>query len=243
MKLALISDIHGNLEALEAAFVEIDRLKVDGVYCLGDVIGYGSDPSSCLTMVAQRCAAVLMGNHEYAVLGLVEAETMNEVAQESIAWTSHHLTDKDMSLIADFQMTLEVEDCLLVHAAPHDPKDWHYLLTRAEAARAFDAFTQRLCFFGHTHVPMIFSQAVGSANIRSRMGHDFDPDEDARYLVNVGSIGQPRDDDPRACFVVYDSNEDTVTYHRVQYDVRKTQTKMSEANLPKMLIERLEYGR
>ncbi|MBD3258814.1 metallophosphoesterase [candidate division GN15 bacterium] len=242
MKIALISDIHGNLEALEAVFADIDGQGVDDVCCLGDVVGYGSDPAACLTLVIERCTVTLMGNHEYAVLGLVDAEEMNDAAQRSLAWTAENLSDKERSLITDLPLTHEIEDALLVHASPHDPVDWHYVLTRSEAARAFEDLQQRLCFFGHTHVPMIFSQS-DDGSIRSRMGHDFDPDEDARYLVNVGSVGQPRDDDPRAGYVIYDSTELAISYHRVEYDIQKTQAKMSEHKLPKMLIERLEFGR
>ena len=242
MTIALISDIHGNLEALEAVLEDIASKKADRIYCLGDVLGYGSDPSACLHLASQHCSTILMGNHEYAVLGHVEAESMNDAAQESIAWTASQLSDRELSIITDLEFTAEVENCLLVHASPHEPEQWHYILTRAEAARAFDACSNRLCFFGHTHVPMIFARGA-DGKLRSKLGHDFDPDEESRYLVNVGSVGQPRDDDPRAAYLIYDATEETVTYHRVAYDIRKTQAKMSDAKLPQTLIERLEFGR
>ena len=242
MSIALLSDIHGNLEAFEAVLADLARHKVEGIYCLGDVIGYGGDPTACLALTRKHCTKMLMGNHEFAVLGLIEAENMNEAAQESLAWTARQLGDNDTNYLADLEMSMVVDDCLLVHASPHDPSNWHYVLTRTEAARGFEAFSQQICFYGHTHVPMIFARA-DDGNIRNRMGHDFDPDEEARYLVNVGSVGQPRDDDPRACYVIYDKQSAAVTYHRVTYDIKKTQAKMTEAKLPRMLIERLEFGR
>jgi len=242
MKLALISDIHSNLEALESVLADIETQKVDKICCLGDVIGYGSDPIACLELVEKHCDIKLMGNHEFGVLGLLPLDSLNQYARHSMEWTTQQLTDREVSMIAEYDLEAECEGVHLVHASPFEPDRWHYILSVHEAEAGFGDMEQKLTFFGHTHLPMIFSRAT-DGKIRGQAGHSFDPDEDIRYLVNVGSVGQPRDNDPRACYVIYDSSEATVTYHRVTYDVKAAQTKMTVAELPSMLIERLSVGR
>lgn len=240
--MALISDIHANLEALQAVLKDIETRQVDKIHCLGDVIGYGCDPVACLELVAKHCEIKLMGNHEYAALGVLSAEAMNQHARTSIQWTVGRFSDRDISIIADFDMSATDAGCLLVHASPYESDNWHYILSQHEASEAFEAFDQKLAFHGHTHLPMIFCQAP-DGKIRTIVGHDFDPDEDSRYLANVGSVGQPRDNDPRSSYVIYDSSESAVSYHRVEYDIMATQAKMCRAEMPSMLIERLKIGK
>jgi predicted phosphodiesterase len=242
MKLALISDIHGNLEALEAVLKDIESQGVDRIHCLGDVIGYGCDPVPCLHLVAERCEVKLMGNHEYAAIGVLPDEAMNIHARQSIHWTITKLTDREISLIAGFELTARQEDRLFVHSSPFEPDDWHYILTPEEATEAFEHTDSRLVFHGHTHLPVIFC-LTPAGRIRTVVAHDFDPDEDSRYLINVGSVGQPRDNDPRASYVVYDAQEDTICYRRVEYDISATQAKMCRAEMPQTLIDRLQAGR
>ncbi len=242
MKLALISDIHSNLEALEAVLADIETRKVDKIVCLGDVVGYGPDPIACLELVESHCDIKLMGNHEFGVLGLLPLDTLNQYARHSMDWTTQKMTDREISIIAEYDIEAECEDCYLVHASPYEPDRWHYILSGQDAEAGFEKTQHKLAFFGHTHLPMIFSRGT-DGRVRSQAGHDFDPDEDSRYLVNVGSVGQPRDNDPRACYAIYDSVETAVTYRRITYDVRAAQTKMTVAELPSMLIERLSVGR
>ncbi len=242
MRIALISDIHGNLEALEAVLADVDKHQVEEIHCLGDVVGYGCDPVACLDTVVKRCKTTLMGNHEYVAMGLLSEEHLNSVARASLSWTADQLSDRDLSLIADFEMTHTVEKALLVHSSPFEPDQWHYIISRDAAETAFDICGAHLCFFGHTHLPMIFSSRPGSS-LRQQAGHDFLPDPDTRYLVNVGSVGQPRDNDNRASYVVYDSQEQEINFHRVEYDIALAQSKMTRAKAPAMLIERLSVGR
>ena len=242
MKLALISDIHGNLEALQTVLKDIESQRVDRIHCLGDVIGYGCDPVACLHLVADSCEIKLMGNHEYAAIGVLPAEAMNIHARQSIQWTVPRLTDREISLIAGFDMTAEQDDRLLVHASPYEPDEWHYVLAPHEATEAFEHTESRLVFHGHTHLPVVYCLTPGG-RIRTIAAHDFDPDEESRYLINVGSVGQPRDNDPRACYVVHDTSEDTISYRRVKYDISATQAKMCQAEMPRMLIDRLQAGR
>ncbi len=242
MRIALLSDIHANLEALSAVLQDIEKQKVDKIACLGDVIGYGTDPTACLDLVQANCEIRLMGNHEAAALGRMNDQAMNEVARQSMVWTREQLGERYLSVIERFEMQTRIDDLHLVHASPFEPENWHYVLTPKAATRAFEATDAFICFFGHSHLPTIFS--IGEdQKVRSRFGHDFQPHEENRYLVNVGSVGQPRDDDPRSCYVVYDSDEFDVFYHRVQYDFTVTQKKLAAANAPALLIERIAIGR
>ncbi|MBU0983139.1 MAG: metallophosphatase family protein [candidate division Zixibacteria bacterium] len=242
MRFALISDIHANLAALEAVLKDIDGQTVDAIHCLGDVIGYGCDPGKCLELVTQHCNIKLVGNHEHATLGLLSAEHLNRHAQQAISWTTKQLTDYDFSLIADFVMDAHLDQSYLVHSSPFEPETWHYILSVEDAETAFAHCTKQFVFFGHTHLPAIYSVSEDSP-VRAKYGHDIDPDPDARYLVNVGSVGQPRDNDPRACYVIFDTEEIAITYRRVAYDVKSTQEKMARASMPAALIDRLEVGR
>lgn len=242
MKVALISDIHANLEALEAVLGDIESQKADRVVCLGDVVGYGSDPIACLDLVAKTCDIRLLGNHEYGVLGLLSLDALNTYARHSMDWTTQRLTDREVAMIAEYDLEADCEGCRLVHASPFEPDRWHYILSAPDAGAAFESTERKLTFFGHTHLPMIFSQS-SDGSIRGQVGHTFDPDDDSRYLINVGSVGQPRDNDPRSCYVIYDATEESVIYRRVKYDVKSAQNKMIEAELPNLLVERLAVGR
>ena len=242
MKLALISDIHGNLEALVSVLSDIEKQKVDKIHCLGDVIGYGSDPLSCLELVNSNCDVKIMGNHEYAALGLVDIDDYNPAAQKSAMWTKAQLSDREHSLIAEYEMSHSANGMLLVHASPFEPKEWHYILTPEAALEAFEYLDEQICFFGHSHVPQLYAERDDDLP-RSQVGHDFMPDDQSRYLVNAGSVGQPRGNDPRACYIIFDTDEYEVLYNRVGYDIETTQDKMTQANMPRMLITRLSMGR
>jgi len=242
MKLAFISDIHGNLEALVSVLNHIEKQKVDGIHCLGDVIGYGSDPVSCLELIHKTCDIKIMGNHEYAALGLEDTDDYNPAAQKSALWTKAQLSDREKAMIAEYEMSHNLDDILVVHASPFEPDQWHYVLTAEAALQALEYSDHKLCFHGHSHVPQIFAERDNDLP-RAQAGHDFLPDEDTRYLVNVGSVGQPRDNDPRACYITFDTDEYEILFHRVDYDIETTQDKMSQANLPRMLITRLSMGR
>ena len=240
MKLAIISDIHANLEALEVVMRDIELQQAEKVICLGDTIGYGADPIPCLELAEQRCDIRLMGNHEYAVLGKLPSQQINKTAKIALSWTQHQMEDNAMSRIAGLPMTASLNDLFFVHASPWEPDRWRYVLSVGEADAAFKSFDQRICFNGHSHLPMIF--ASSEDQIRVKAGHHFQPNEETRYIVNVGSVGQPRDNDPRACYVTYDTAEDEIEYHRVDYDIAKAQHKMRQAELPAMLIQRLQSG-
>lgn len=242
MRHALISDIHANLEALEAVLRDIETQRVDSVHCLGDIIGYGSDPLPCLELVRHHCDTLLLGNHEHAALGHLDQEHLNPVAQISLTWTQGQLNDRAFSIIADCVMDRSMDTFRMVHSSPAQPVEWHYILTVGEADAAFRNFKEQICFVGHTHLPMIFTESTDGAH-RRKVGYDFEPDEESRYIVNIGSVGQPRDNDPRSSYVVFDTEQQEINYRRVTYDIQRTQQKMQQAKLPAMLIDRLAAGR
>ncbi len=242
MRIAMISDIHGNLEALSAVLSQIEQQKADAVYCLGDVIGYGANPAACLDLVEKHCDLTLMGNHEYAVSGQLSTESYNDSARISVKWTQANLSPHHMQLIANLPMDHVYQDLYFVHASPCHPEKWHYILDTKQAKMAFEHLKQRLCFCGHSHVPAIFAENPDGPP-REKVGHDFVPNEDTRYIINIGSTGQPRDYDPRACFVTYDTDSNDVVYTRVEYDIASAQQKMIDADLPEFLSERLAVGR
>lgn len=241
MEFAVISDIHANLEALTAVLEDIRKRKIETIYCLGDVVGYGCDPSACLDLVLKHCDIRLMGNHEYYALGLISNEYLSPLAQQSSIWTKEHLSEGDIEMISNFEMEAHVADIDFVHASPYEPDSWRYILATQEARRAFDCMQGQICFYGHSHLPMVFSLSP-EGDIRHQVGHDIQPSDEKKYLINVGSVGQPRDNDPNACYVSFDTENRGVTYNRVAYDISATQKKMRAAGVPGMLVDRLTVG-
>jgi predicted phosphodiesterase len=241
MKYGLISDIHGNLEALSAVLSDLEKRGVDSIHCLGDVVGYGADPAACLKLVVENCDSKLLGNHEYAALGVHSCENFNDAARSSTEWTQQTLDDDCIAVMSDFALDRPMDDMYLVHASPFEPSEWHYVLSATDAVCAFEHLRHKIGFFGHSHLPTILREKPdGLPSFQT--GHDFAADPQGRYLVNVGSVGQPRDNDPRAGYVTFESEEMDIEFHRVVYDIEAAQRKMSEANLPSTLISRLSTG-
>ena len=167
MKHALLSDIHGNLEALNSVLQNIAELNVDTIHCLGDVIGYGADPSACIELVEKHCRVKLLGNHEFTALGLQSTELFNTAARESAEWTRCRLKENDMALISDYELDCHLDDFYLVHGSPYQPNRWHYIFTVEEAYIAFDSMEENLGFVGHSHVPNVLTLEPGK-NLRSK---------------------------------------------------------------------------
>ncbi|MCL4244152.1 MAG: metallophosphoesterase family protein [Candidatus Dadabacteria bacterium] len=224
MKYAVISDIHANLEAFLSVLEEIDSLRPDAVICLGDIVGYGADPNACADIIRERKIPSVMGNHDAAASGVTEPWNFNEAAKEAALWTRDELTDENRNFLAALPDRIETEHFLAVHGAISDPDK--YILSYRDAEPEFGLMDDySLGFFGHTHVP---------ADHRSPAGPE-------RRLVNPGSVGQPRDGDPRAAFLVYDT-ESGVELRRAEYDIRSAQRKIIGSGLDSRLAERLSYG-
>ncbi|HEV8586537.1 MAG TPA: metallophosphoesterase family protein [Methylomirabilota bacterium] len=240
MRYAIVSDVHGNLEALRAVLADAAS-RVDGVLCLGDSVGYGADPVACVDLLEQRARAVVAGNHEYGVAGLLSLDWFNRWARAAAEWTRERLDDDHRAWLAALPLVRELEDATLVHASPVEPDEWDYLVTPDDGWAAFGHFATRWCFVGHSHVPGAWS--LGSS------GPDFEPrpavisaEAGRRYIVNVGSVGQPRDRDPRAAYGVWDVEAGRVELRRVAYDVEAARAKILAAGLPRFLADRLAAG-
>jgi diadenosine tetraphosphatase ApaH/serine/threonine PP2A family protein phosphatase len=238
--IAVISDIHGNLEALEAVLADARRENAESVICLGDIVGYGADPNGCMERVQAECLATVLGNHDVAARDLREAENFNEVAREAIRWTSRQLTAPNLRRLHELPYDHVAADTRYVHASPDDPPAWHYILTEQEAWNAFEACPEPVCFVGHSHVPL----RVMLRNGRLVVLHEetLEVGEEERALVNVGSVGQPRDGDWRASYALWDPRARRAVSRRVSYDLETAAKKIVEAGLPEILARRLAVG-
>ncbi len=242
MKIALISDVHSNLEALEEVFRDIEKEGVEKIHFLGDAVGYGADPNRCVRLISKHCEIKLLGNHDYAALGLVSLKGFNKIAKTSVEWTQTKLRKKTIATLADFELHTTFLNYFLVHASPGTPDNWDYILSPEQAAEQFAYFTQSICFIGHSHIPIVFVEE-DDGTVSSHLIETLELKEDLRYIINIGSVGQPRDNDPRACYLIVDTDDSKIEYRRVEYDIDKTQSKMRRATFSEFLVERLAIGR
>jgi diadenosine tetraphosphatase ApaH/serine/threonine PP2A family protein phosphatase len=231
----VISDIHGNLEALEEALRDIDARGVDEIVCVGDVIGYGADPAACLRLVRDRCRRVLLGNHDEAAFNPRITQSFNSYARRAADWTRGQLEDGDRDFLRGLPYTLSLdgEQLLFAHGTPRSPQDFDYIFGDMEARSYADAFTGRLCFVGHTHIPRIHPL---DARVRGYTPSD-------RFIINCGSVGQPRDRDSRLSYGLLDTVAGTYENVRLAYDVAAAAAKIVDAGLPAILAQRLAEGR
>ncbi|HEX2194917.1 MAG TPA: metallophosphoesterase family protein [Candidatus Limnocylindria bacterium] len=240
MRLAVLSDIHSNLAALEA--VRNDLPRVDEIWVLGDIVGYGPQPNEVIVALQQMGARSVLGNHDAAAIGTIDSGWFNPDAARAIRWTSERIDDNSRAYMATLPEVRTEGELTAVHGSPRDPM-WEYVTGASVAAANFGAFSTDLCLHGHTHVPIVFRADDGKvAAVAST------PDEPVsvragRSLVNPGSVGQPRDGNPAASYLVMDTDADVVEFRRISYDVAATQKAMRDAGLPPRLVERLSYGR
>lgn len=232
MKLALLSDIHANLEALTAALEVVEARRVDAVYCLGDVVGYGADAATCVNLVRLHCNATVLGNHDEAVALKRGLKILPRDARKAAAHNRAQLSEDQRAFLVGLPLTLEADGCTFVHATPADPGAWQRLGSYMVARQQFDHFHTAVCFIGHSHVPAVMGHKLGVTRVQSG----------GRYLVNVGSVGQPRDGDPRACVAFFDTETFAYELVRVSYNVEAAAAKIVTAGLPKRLANRLFKG-
>lgn len=240
MHYAVISDVHGNLEALEAVLDDIRKRKTKGIIFLGDAVGYGPNPDECVTLLKESCKIMLAGNHDRAAVGLTDVEYFNEYAKAAILWTREVLTDKSRKYLKTLPVSkkMKKENMLFVHSTPKEPEEWHYLLTLWDAEINFHYFGERICVLGHSHLSFVIERLPSGEMVTHKTEAALG--ESKRYIINAGSVGQPRDRDPRACYLLLD--RDQAEFVRVEYRREETQRKMHEAGLPLPLIERLSRG-
>jgi diadenosine tetraphosphatase ApaH/serine/threonine PP2A family protein phosphatase len=246
MRYAVISDIHSNLEALEAALSEIDGLKADETVCLGDIVGYNANPNECLDIIRERGIRSVMGNHDSRATGHEYPHGFNPAAAHAVLWTRQTVTEENRRFLRELPKTLDIDERVLaVHGWINDTDS--YIFGTYDAGENFKLLNDlkggergALCFFGHTHVRVAYVEEHGGAV--SNMDNPLILDPSLNYLANPGSVGQPRDNDPRASFLILDVEESEIAFHRVDYDIETTARKVLGAGLPGMLAERLKTG-
>jgi len=241
LKYAIISDIHGNLEALESVLVEIGKTGVDSILCLGDVVGYGPNPNECVDIIRKRAEVTLAGNHDYAPIGKLDVSFFNPWARSAIEWTADKLTKSSVDFLIDLPMRIDLDGFTLVHATPQNPEEWNYINTIGDAALNFPEFNGQICFIGHSHVPMaVYVNEKNDHRVSKK--NPLNIKKNHRYIINVGSVGQPRDLNPKASFAIYDNKIKVYENFRVGYAVAETQRKIRDTKLPEFLAERLAVG-
>jgi diadenosine tetraphosphatase ApaH/serine/threonine PP2A family protein phosphatase len=243
MHCAILADIHANLEALNAVLDDIKtKGAVDEIWCLGDIVGYGPDPGECIKLLRKLNAVCVVGNHDLGAVGKVELSYFNPIAAEACEWTEHQLDGAQARYLEELPKSVQKGDFLLVHGSPSSPL-FEYIYNTSTAAKNFTYFDERYCLVGHTHVPLAFQQEGHNAVPVELLPDVTHALSETRMIINPGSVGQPRDGDPRASYAIYDSEGNFIRLYRVPYNIRATQDKMVKAGLPPQLILRLEVGR
>lgn len=255
MKVGLFSDVHSNLEAFERVLDSLKREKVQQYFFLGDLVGYGASPKECIGLLKElikstgcRCIA---GNHDHAVAGLTRYDHYAFHAKEAIDWTKKMLKPVDLEFLAGLPLLQGLHepiireaasklDFTIVHANLSSPEEWGYLWDIDDADLTFKLLKKQICFIGHSHKPIVFTSG---AIVDWFISEHIVIEKNLKYIINVGSVGQPRDGNPKACYAVYDSDRNTVEIKRVEYDIKKTQSKILAAGLPSILADRLALGK
>jgi putative phosphoesterase len=225
MRIGFISDIHGNLEALEVALDAMKKRTPDRLYCLGDLVGYGANPNECIERVRRNCQIAVLGNHDAAAIGHTSIQYFNSYAQEAITWTSRVITEENLAYLRAMPLAISTGDVLLVHATPRDPAHWDYIFSQKEAQRHFKEMDEPVAFIGHSHIPA-----------------EFKDETSGKRIINIGSVGQPRDGDPRLSCGLYDTDTGTFQWIREVYPVQDAVSKIRQAGLPEFLAQRLTMG-
>lgn len=243
MKLFVCSDVHGNLRALDAVLSVYREHYPCRFLFLGDAVGYGAHPGECLDrLLAVPGGRLVMGNHDMAVLDRREKSSFNANAKRAIDWTIEKLAGKyDDSIYDRFELTVEGDGYLAAHGSPRYPREFTYVTDLLIAEKVFQKFDFSLCFVGHTHLPIVYTYIGGPKSLKT--GETFALDPSGRYIVNPGSVGQPRDGDKRASFLIFDLDEKTITLHRLEYDIEAEAKDIKDAGLPVRFAERLFKGR
>lgn len=240
MRFAVISDIHGNLEALQAVLADAEAHHCTHFVCLGDVVGYNANPSECVKMIRDLECPVVKGNHDEQASIEDSTKGFNELAEEAIGWTREHLSAEEKKWLSELRLTRQVRDFTIVHATLDTPQQWGYVFNDLDAIASFTYQHTSLCFFGHTHWPTAFIRdddvwRISTEHIQMLPGK--------KYFINAGSVGQPRDRDWRAAYCIYDGERHVIEQRRVEYDLATTQRKIRAAGLPERLADRLAQGR
>ncbi|MCD4779323.1 MAG: metallophosphatase family protein [Candidatus Omnitrophica bacterium] len=240
MKYAIISDIHNNFEALTNVLSACRLHRVEQIYCAGDIVGYAANPIECLQLVRETNIMCVAGNHDWAVCGRLDAMYFNEWGKVGIEYTRNNLSLSDFEFLANLELSYANPDLVIVHGTLNQPEAFQYLDDITKVPDTCSLMKAPVCFVGHTHEPKIYIKKGN--NIYYSDVLDVEMKDDAQYIINVGSVGQPRDGNPLASFCVYDSVDRSVTIHRIPYDIQAAQEKIIAAGLPEYVAHRLSLG-
>ncbi|MFO7534983.1 MAG: metallophosphoesterase family protein [Kiritimatiellia bacterium] len=240
-KYAILGDIHGNIEALEAVLESAASLGVTAYACVGDIVGYNACPGACVDRVIQLKCACVQGNHDYYCAHDDTLKDFHPMAASVVEWTRHVLTEEQKDYLRKLRQKRLVDGFTMVHSTLDVPEKWGYVFDELQAEAHFAYQTSAVCFHGHTHVPVVFQKT--SERTMRLPPERISPSFGQKLFINVGSVGQPRDGDPRACFATYELETKTVEFHRVVYDVAATQQRILENGLPEWLSRRLALGK
>jgi predicted phosphodiesterase len=240
MKYAIIADIHGNLDAFQVVLDDIRAQKATHIVCLGDVVGYNAQPKECLDIVRQMNLPCVKGNHDEYCSTENPLDGFNPHAAEAVHWTREQLCDDDKQWLRELKYSRMAANFTMVHATLDAPERWGYVFDKLAAAASFPYQNTQMCFFGHTHVPVAFMR---DTVVRGGTYSKFKVDPSKKYFINVGAVGQPRDNNPKSAYVIYDMDAQTIELRRLDYDIASAQRKILAAGLPERLAERLAFGR
>lgn len=252
MRVAVISDIHANLPAFETVLADIEQAAIDEIWCLGDIVGYGAQPEECISLARERCDICLLGNHDLAVLGRIDSFSFTPSAAEAVHWTREQISPAGVRFLESRRSATTREGIGLFHASPRDPV-WEYVLSTDQAAECMDVQPQRVSLIGHSHIALYFRESAprpGRPSFRTEAegakageGLKLRFDDEARWLVNPGSVGQPRDGDRRAAWLELDTGRLEATFRRVEYEIDRAAEAIIASALPFHLANRLYVGR
>jgi predicted phosphodiesterase len=239
----IIADIHGNIEALSSVLENIksNKGKIEKIICLGDIVGYGADPAECIRITEEISDVILAGNHDFAVCDQTSIEDFNSYAKDSVLWSREALNELEINFLKVLPLKHREENIDFVHSSLHRPESWRYLSGTPDTYIDFQIMENNILFVGHTHTPVIFEN-IGT-EVKKIASHELSLESNKKYIINPGSIGQPRDSDPRASFAIFDSEKRFLKIIRVEYDIKEAQRKIREAGLPEILADRLSDGR
>lgn len=240
MRYGILSDIHSNLEALRTVVDLTQKEGVEKFLCLGDIVGYGANPTECLDVIRELRAVCVAGNHDWAVAGKLSAESFNLVAKEAAYWTREQLSKEDIRFLSGLELVYKNDHCILVHGTLSKPERFRYMMYMSEAEETFCLMERNICFIGHTHAPQTIIRQGEAARCSDVFKVKINPEN--KYIINVGSVGQPRDGNPMAAYGIYDTDTHVVEIKRTPYDIERAQAKILEAGLPVSLAERLAVG-
>jgi diadenosine tetraphosphatase ApaH/serine/threonine PP2A family protein phosphatase len=242
MRYAVLADIHSNLEAFQAVLTDLEeRGGADEIWCLGDIVGYGPDPRECIRLLRQYRSSCVAGNHDWAAIGKLDTSAFNPEAAAASQWTAGALTKEDADYLASLPLTLSQGDFTMVHGSPREPV-WEYILSVHTAKANFGHFDSKFCLIGHSHSPLLFELDSKNSCRLHQLPEQLSLKTESRFIINCGSVGQPRDGDPRASYAIIDTEQEFLWHYRVKYNFKATQEKILDADLPVRLASRLSVG-